>query len=146
MEYFRNRDVDTDFRVAKLKNLPSKQLKFITTMFNYFQEKLPPLVRMNSSCEKAFKIKDNEIPIRIIALDEKISYLGMLTPGKEVLRSVSMPQILLCRASTSFYEIKTFLMRAMLDPSRPYFVIGTHYLHAINQSIFCEVIEQALEH
>lgn len=56
-----------------------------------------------------------------------------------------MPQILLCRDTTNKYEIKTFLLRAIHDNSRPYFVIGTHYLHAENQSIFCDVLKWALE-
>lgn len=58
-EYFKIKDVDTDYKIAKMKNLPSKQLKFITSMFNYFQERLPALLRMVSSGEKVFKLKDN---------------------------------------------------------------------------------------
>jgi hypothetical protein len=83
------------------------------------------------------KLKDMEIPIRQIAIDEKVSYCGILSPGLDNLRFVSMPQILLCRENTSKYDIKTFLMRAILDPSRPYFVIGTHYLNAESQNNFC---------
>lgn len=41
----------------------------MTNMFDYFQMRMPVLARMNSSGEKTFKIKDNEIPIRIVALD-----------------------------------------------------------------------------
>lgn len=134
-------DGDNNFRFRRISS-PLHLLEFITSMLGYFERELPQLDRLPS--EK--RLIDNRIPIRLIALVEQRVYCGMLAPGLEALQKVNMPQILLCRDSTSIYDVRTFLMRAMLDPSRPYFVIGTHYLNAEIQNSFCDTIERALQH
>jgi hypothetical protein len=48
-----------------------------------------------------------------------------------------MPQILFCKASTTEYEVKTFLIRVILSKGTPHFMIGTHHLNSRIQNIFC---------
>ena len=120
---------------------PFDFLEFILVMLESFGRYAP---QINQALFNERRLNDNCIPIRLIALPEERVYCGMLATNLEALENVNMPQILLCRDSTSAYDVRTFLMRTILDPSRPYFVINTHYLTAEIQNSFCDTIEWAL--
>lgn len=141
-EYMNDRLVRADLKLIKT---PFHLLRFVTELIQYFEMKAPKSTRMLSRLDKTNQAQEKEVRVVVSGLDEKINIAGMLTPGVQNLERVSMPQILLCRDTTNKYEIKTFLMRAIHDNSRPYFVMGTHYLHAENQNIFCDILDWALQ-
>ena len=138
-DYMADPDVSFEFRRVRS---PLDLLECITKMFLKFEYLALP----HKALASERRLNDNRIPIRLIGLLEEKVYCGMLAPGLDTLASVNMPQILLCRENTSVYDVRTFLMRAILDSSRPYFVIGTHYLNAEIQNSFVDTIERALEH
>lgn len=55
-----------------------------------------------------------------------------------------MTQILICKSTTNYYEIKSFLLRAIHNPKSPYFMIGIRRLSFTAQNDFCSIFQSFL--
>lgn len=83
--------------------------------------------------------------IKLVSIEEKNLFSGITAADLDLLDKISMPQILLCRTTTTFYEVKTFLLRAVHDTNRPYFVFGVRNLNSSTQNDFCTILQTFFE-